>query len=104
MRLEQHPHWRVVAEARSSEEAVYKALAQRPNIVVMDVRLPGLPSAEACHEILHQLPDTRVIMLTTLLEDKLLQDAMRAGAVGYVVKRIRGNELIDVIESVSREM
>jgi two-component system, NarL family, response regulator DevR len=100
--LEQHPSLHVVAEASSGEEAVKQALIHRPDVVVMDIRMPGLTGIDACRQIVQQLPDTRVIMLTTFAEDELLFSAIRAGASGYVLKRIGSDDLVRTIEQVAR--
>src|SRR5262247_3401182 len=90
--LQQHPSLHVVAEAATGEEAVKQAIQHRPDIVVMDIRMPGLSGVDACRQIVQQLPDTRVIMLTTFAEDELLFSAIRAGASGYVLKRIGSDD------------
>ncbi|MCS6870021.1 MAG: response regulator transcription factor [Anaerolineae bacterium] len=100
--LQQHAHLRVVAEAATGEEAVELALQHKPDIVVMDVRMPGMLGVEACQKIVQQLPNTRVIMLTSYAEDELLFAAIRAGASGYVLKRIGSEDLIRTIEAVGR--
>lgn len=100
--IQQHPTMQVVAEASSGEEAIRQALAQHPDVVVMDVRMPGMSGVDACRQITQQLPETRVVMLTTFAEDDLLFSAIRAGASGYVLKRIGSNDLVKTIESVAR--
>jgi two-component system, NarL family, response regulator DevR len=100
--LQQHPSLHVVAEASTGEEAVRQAIQHRPDIVVMDIRMPGLSGVDACRQIVQQLPDTRVIMLTTFAEDELLFSAIRAGASGYVLKRIGSDDLVRTIEQVAR--
>jgi DNA-binding NarL/FixJ family response regulator len=100
--LQQHPHLHVVAEAGTGEEAVQQALNFQPDVVVMDVRMPGMSGVEACRQIVQQLPATRVIMLTTFAEDELLFAAIRAGASGYVLKRIGSQDLVQTIEAIAR--
>jgi two-component system, NarL family, response regulator DevR len=100
--LQQHPNLHVVAEAGSGEEAIKQALIHRPNVVVMDIRMPGMSGVDACRQIVQQLPDTRVVMLTTFAEDDLLFSAIRAGASGYVLKRIGSDDLVKTIEAVAR--
>lgn len=100
--LQQHAHLQVVAEAGSGEEAVQKALAFHPDVVVMDVRMPGMSGVDACRQIIQQLPGVRVVMLTSFAEDELLFSAIRAGASGYVLKRIGSSDLVRTIESVYR--
>ncbi len=100
--IERHPDFEVVAEAGSAAEAVAKALAFQPDVVVMDIRLPGETGIEACRQITDKLPDTKVIMLTSYAEDEMLFAAIRAGAAGYVLKQIGGDDLVRAIEAVGR--
>jgi len=100
--LDKHPQFRVVAEAASAREAVEKTKAHEPDVVVMDIRLRGGSGIEACEEITSQYPETKVIMLTSYAEDEMLFSAIRAGASGYVLKQIGGDELIRAIESIGR--
>lgn len=100
--LERHPNFEVVAEASTAREAVEHVKTYSPNVVVMDIRLPGGSGIEACQEITTNHPDTRVIMLTSYAEDEMLFSAIRAGAAGYVLKQIGGEDLVRAIELISR--
>lgn len=100
--LERHGHFRVVAEASTGEEAIAKAKEFRPDVAVLDIRMPGLSGIEACRQIVAHNPGVKVIMLTSYAEDELLFAAIQAGASGYVLKRIGDNDLIHAIERVSR--
>jgi two-component system, NarL family, response regulator DevR len=100
--LERHPNFSVVDEAGTAKDAVQKVLQHRPEVVVMDIRLPGGNGIEACREIAAQAPDTKVIMLTSFAEDEMLFEAIAAGAAGYVLKQIGGDDLVRAIESVGR--
>src|SRR4030065_2933921 len=100
--LERHPSFEVVAEASNAREAVERVAAFTPDVVVMDIRLPGGSGIEACQEIADKYPDTKVIMLTSYAEDEMLFSAIRAGASGYVLKQIGGEDLIHAIEAVGR--
>ncbi len=100
--LERHHGFEVVAEASTAREAVEKSMAYKPDVVVMDIRLPGGSGIDACQEITQALPDTRVIMLTSYAEDEMLFSAIRAGAAGYVLKQIGGQDLVRAIEAVGR--
>jgi DNA-binding NarL/FixJ family response regulator len=100
--LDRHPDFTVVDEASTAREAVQKAEAHRPEVVVMDIRLPGGSGIDACREITQLLPDTKVIMLTSYAEDEMLFDAIAAGAAGYVLKQIGGDDLVHAIEAVGR--
>lgn len=100
--LERHPDFKIVGEAASAKDAVQKALLLRPDVVIMDIRLPGGSGIEACRKIVEQVPEAKVIMLTSYAEDEMLFDAISAGASGYVLKQIGSDELIRAIETVGR--
>jgi two-component system response regulator DevR len=100
--LERHPHFEVVGEAASSREAIELVSNIQPDIVVMDIRLPGTSGIEACEEITRRFPTTKVIMLTSYAEDEMLFSAIRAGASGYILKQIGGDDLIHALEAVGR--
>ncbi len=100
--LERHPQFEVVGEAGSARDALEQVAATEPDVVVMDIRLPGTSGIEACEQIVDQYPNTKVIMLTSYAEDEMLFSAIRAGASGYVLKQIASEELIKAIEAVGR--
>lgn len=100
--LERHPHFEVVGEAGSSREAMEQAALLMPDVVVMDIRLPGQSGIEACAELVERYPDLRVIMLTSYAEDEMLFSAIRAGASGYILKQIGGDDLVRALEAVGR--
>ncbi len=100
--LEQHDHFQVIAEAETGEEAVTRAQEFQPDVVVLDIRMPGLSGIQACRQIVESVEDCRVVMLTSYAEDELLFAAIQAGASGYVLKRIGDNGLVDAIDRVSR--
>lgn len=100
--LEQHLNFEVVAEASTAREAVDKTRTHKPDVIVMDIRLKGGSGIEACQEITNELPDAKVIMLTSYAEDEMLFSAIRAGAAGYVLKQIGGDDLVRAIEAVGR--
>jgi two-component system, NarL family, response regulator DevR len=100
--LERNEHFRVVAEAGTGEEAITKAVEWRPDVAVLDIRMPGVSGIEACRQIVEKVEGCRVIMLTSYAEDELLFAAIRAGASGYVLKRIGDNDLVQAVERVSR--
>jgi DNA-binding NarL/FixJ family response regulator len=100
--LERQGHFRVVAEAGSGEEAIAKAKEARPDVAVLDIRMPGVSGIEACRQIIALDIGCKVIMLTSYAEDELLFAAIQAGASGYVLKRIGDNELVQAVERVSR--
>ncbi len=90
----------VVGEAGSVEEAVRRSGLDSPDVVVLDVRLPDGSGIEACREIRSQFPSTKVLMLTSFADEEALMAAILAGASGYVLKRVRGSDLIDDIRRV----
>ncbi|MBA4398833.1 MAG: response regulator transcription factor [Chloroflexi bacterium] len=100
--LEHHPNFEVVGEAGTAKEALDQVAQLRPDVVLMDIRLPGTSGIEACEEITQNYPETRVIMLTSYAEDEMLFSAIRAGASGYVLKQIGAEDLIRAIEAVGR--
>ena len=100
--LEQSDHFEVVGEANNAKEAVEIAGKFRPDIVLMDIRLPGASGIEACEEITQLYPEVRVVMLTSYAEDEMLFSAIRAGASGYLLKQINSDDLIRSLESVRR--
>src|SRR6202171_195067 len=90
----------VVAEAASVGEAVRFAAASKPDVIVMDVRLAAGSGIEATREIRADRPQTQVLMLTSFADDEALFASIMAGAAGYVLKQIRGGELIRAIREV----
>lgn len=100
--LEKQPNLDVVAEAATAREALEKTRDYNPDVVVMDIRLKGGSGIEACQEITEAYPETKVIMLTSYAEDEMLFSAIRAGAAGYVLKQIGGEDLVRAIEAVGR--
>jgi two-component system response regulator DevR len=100
--LERHPQFEIVGEAGSAREAIEQVNALNPDVVVMDIRLPGTSGIEACEQIVNQHPHTKVIMLTSYAEDEMLFSAIRAGASGYILKQIGSEDLVKALESVGR--
>lgn len=100
--LDHHPQFEVVGEASTAKEAVEQVERYQPDVVLMDIRLPGASGIEACEEIVRTYPHIRVIMLTSYAEDEMLFSAIRAGASGYVLKQIGGDDLIKAVEAVGR--
>lgn len=100
--LGRFPQFQVVAEASTAQDAVQQAVHHHPDVVIMDIRLPGKSGIEATQEITQKLPATKVIMLTSFAEDDLLFDAIMAGASGYVLKQIGSGELVRALETVAR--
>ncbi len=92
---------RVVGEADSVARAIAEADRCRPNVVVMDVRLPDGSGVEACREIRARRPETRVVMLTSYADDQAALNSILAGASGYVLKTIRGKAVVEAVETVA---
>jgi DNA-binding NarL/FixJ family response regulator len=91
----------VVGEAGSKAEALTRIPAARPDVAVLDVRLPDGTGVEVCRENRSALPDLKCLMLTSYADDEALFDAIMAGASGYVLKEIRGNDLVDAVRQVA---
>ena len=100
--LGRRPEFQVVAEAGTVAEAVAAARKFRPDLVVMDVRLPDGSGIEACREIRAEMPDTRVVMLTSYPDEDAVLSAIIAGASGYLLKQIRARDLVSALETVGR--
>ncbi|HWQ03872.1 MAG TPA: response regulator transcription factor [Longilinea sp.] len=100
--LDRHSQFEVVGEAGNAKDAIELVGRNHPDVVLMDIRLPGQSGIEACEEITHNYSETKVIMLTSYAEDEMLFSAIRAGASGYVLKQIGGEDLIHAIEAVGR--
>ncbi len=100
--LSNYPGFEVVAEASSADEAISEAKKYKPDVVIMDIRLPGKSGIEATREIVDTLPETKVIILTSFAEDDLLFDAINAGAYGYILKQIGSDDLINALEAIGR--
>jgi two-component system, NarL family, response regulator DevR len=98
--LEAEEDIEVVAEADSGPMAVSLASAHQPDVVVMDVRMPEGSGVEACRAIRDERPDAQVIILTSFSDDEALFNSIMAGAAGFVLKQIRGRDLIDAIRTV----
>ena len=100
--LGRHPRFEVVGEAGTADEALAKARVHKPDVVVMDIRLSGKSGIDATRDIIAVLPETRIIILTSIADDDLLMDAVAAGATGYVLKQIGSDDLMRALESVAR--
>jgi two-component system, NarL family, response regulator DevR len=98
--LEAEEDIEVIAEADTGRSAVSLAGVHQPDVVVMDVRMPGGSGVEACRAIRDERPDAQVIMLTSFSDDEALFNSIMAGAAGFVLKQIRGRDLIDAIRTV----
>jgi DNA-binding NarL/FixJ family response regulator len=91
----------VVGEAATAAEALARVPALRPRVAVLDVRLPDGDGVSVCRELRSQLPDLACLMLTSFSDDDALLDAVLAGASGYVLKDIRGGDLVGAVRTVA---
>ncbi len=99
--LDVEPDFTVVAEASNGQEAIEKARAHRPDIVLMDVRMDGMDGIQACRELRSEMPETRVLMLTSFAEEETVVAALLAGAAGYVLKNVARARLLEALRSVA---
>lgn len=100
--LDRRSGFNVVAQAGSVAESIALAARHEPDLVVMDVRLPDGSGIEACREIRASRPETRVVMLTSYPDEEAVLSAIIAGASGYLLKQIRGRDLVSALEAVGR--
>lgn len=100
--IDDQPDMQVIGEAGTAAEAIRQAENLRPDVVLMDVRMPGEGAIDASGEISRKLPGTSVIILTSYPDDELLVRAIRAGAAGYVLKQVGNEELLHAIRATSR--
>jgi DNA-binding NarL/FixJ family response regulator len=91
----------VVAQAASGDDAVRLARQHRPDVVVMDIRMPNGSGIDACRAITAELEGTPVVMLTSHADSESLFDAIDAGASGYVLKRVGSSELVNAVRTVA---
>jgi two-component system response regulator DevR len=98
---EARPPMQIVAEAGNVEEAVQECLRAKPEIVLLDIRLPDGSGFDACRRILDKLPNTRIIMLTSYSNDNFVYEAVTAGAHGYLMKEIDPQGLVRALHDVA---
>jgi len=95
------PGMRVIGEAATAAQALSAVRECQPDVAVLDVRLSDGSGIEVCREIKNDLPDVQCLILTSFADDQALVDAAMAGAAGYVLKRVRGNEIVESIRKVA---
>ena len=100
--LSVQPGIEVVAEASNGEEALAQAKRYRPDVILMDVRMPVLDGVAATRRIGEAMPECRVILLTTFDDDEYVFEGLRAGAVGYLLKDVPSPKLLEAIEAAAR--
>jgi two-component system response regulator DevR len=101
LEVDSHGEIEVVGEAGTADEALRRLPAVRPDVAVLDVRLPDGNGVEVCREIRSNHPEVRCLMLTSFADDEALFDAIMAGAAGYVLKQVRGHDLVDNVTRVA---
>jgi DNA-binding NarL/FixJ family response regulator len=99
--LEDDPGITVVGEASTVAEALARVPAVRPDVVVVDMRLPDGDGAELCRALRHRMPELRCLVLTSFSEQEALQAAVRAGAAGFLLKQVRGPALVSAVRTVA---
>ena len=100
--LEDEPDLQVVGEAANGEEALYLAGKHLPDIILLDIGMPGIDGIEVTRRLRKLSPQTQALILTVYEDETLLSEAIKAGASGYVIKRAVEEELISAIRAVSR--
>lgn len=99
--LELEADLQVIAEAENGLQAVESFRQQAPDVVLMDIRMPEMDGVEATRRILAEHPQTKIIILTTFDDDEYVFEALRAGALGYLLKDVSGAELAEAIRTVA---
>lgn len=92
----------VVGEAGTAEQAISRILATAPDVAILDVQLPDGSGVEVCREVRSVRPELVCLMLTSFAEDEALFEAIMAGAAGFVLKQVKGSDLIDSVRKVAR--
>ncbi|MFK0175131.1 response regulator [Streptomyces xanthochromogenes] len=99
--LDSQPGIEVVGEASTAEQALARGPALRPDVAVLDVRLPDGDGISVCRELRSRMPDLACLMLTSFDDEDALLDAIMAGAAGYVLKEIKGSDLVSAVRTVA---
>jgi DNA-binding NarL/FixJ family response regulator len=99
--LEHQATIEVVGEAEDGSDAVYRTRLQRPDVVLMDIRMPGLDGIAATRDVLAAFPDVKVVILTTFEQDDYIFGALDAGASGFLLKRTKPEELFAAIRTIA---
>jgi DNA-binding NarL/FixJ family response regulator len=100
--IERQPGMEVIGEAGTVREAVNQVEQLAPDVVVLDIRLPGGSGLDACQQIKDRRPETKIIILTSFPDDEVLFDAIASGADGYVLKQIGSDDLVQALQRVGR--
>ncbi|MCQ4199081.1 MULTISPECIES: response regulator transcription factor [Streptomyces] len=100
--LDDEPDITVVGEGATVEQALVRVPALRPDVAVLDVRLPDGDGVTVCRELRSSMPDLACLMLTSFDDEEALLDSIMAGAAGYVLKQIEGSDLVSAVRTVAR--
>jgi len=100
--LESEDGFEVVGEASTADEALRRIPAVRPDVALLDVRLPDGNGVEVCRELRSRSPELKCLILTSFADDEALFDSIMAGAAGYVLKQVKGNDLLDSVRRVAQ--
>ena len=98
--IEDLPDVALVGEAKNAEEGILQCQLLQPDVVIMDIKMPGKSGIEACREIVATWPLIKVIMLTSYVDDALITEAIQAGAAGYILKGVGTDQLVRALEAV----
>ncbi len=101
--LETQPGWKVIAEATDGREAVDKAQSMHPDVAIVDIGMPSLNGLEATRQIVKKAPRTRVLVLTMHDTNPLIQQVVKAGARGYVLKSDVASDLVSAVEALTHD-
>lgn len=101
--LETQPGWKVIAEATDGREAVEKSQSMHPDVAIVDIGMPSLNGLEATRQIVKKAPRTRVLVLTMHDTNPLIQQVVKAGARGYVLKSDVASDLVSAVEALTRD-
>lgn len=100
--LDDEPDITVIGEAATAEQALARVPALRPQVAVLDVRLPDGDGVSVCRELRSRMPELSCLMLTSFDDEEALLDSIMAGASGYVLKQIQGSDLVSAVRTVAR--
>jgi DNA-binding NarL/FixJ family response regulator len=100
--LEPIQDFAVIGEAGSGTEAIAACKQQHPDMIVMDIGLPGMNGIEATQAIVRNAPGTKVVVLSVYADERSVVSAIRAGAQAYVLKKASGNDLLEAIRTVAK--
>lgn len=98
--LRMHPQFIVVGEASSGDEAVRKAIQEKPDVIILDINMPGTDGITAAMQIKEQLPDIKILMMTVYTDEEYLKGSLAAGVSGYIIKKAADTELITALQTI----